>query len=295
MLMIYKSKSYQIFSMFNYLFLTIITFLCILPLIHVLAVSLSGSAAATANIVGLIPVDFTLDAYKKTIGNENFIRALGIGIYRVFLGTIVSMTLMTFAAYSLSKEDHDFKGRKYYVWFFVFTMLFSGGLVPSYIIVTKVGLMNSIWALILPVAVNAFNLILLLNFFRTAVPKSLEEAAYMDGAGHFRILFSIYLPVAIPALATVSLFTMVFHWNSWFDGMIYMTDSKKYPLSTFLQTIIVQQDYSKMSVDAETLRNLSQRTVKSAQIFIGALPMLIIYPFLQRYFVKGIVLGSEKE
>jgi len=293
--MIYKSKSYQIFSMFNYLFLTIITFLCILPLIHVLAVSLSGSAAATANIVGLIPVDFTLDAYKKTIGNENFIRALGIGIYRVFLGTIVSMTLMTFAAYSLSKEDHDFKGRKYYVWFFVFTMLFSGGLVPSYIIVTKVGLMNSIWALILPVAVNAFNLILLLNFFRTAVPKSLEEAAYMDGAGHFRILFSIYLPVAIPALATVSLFTMVFHWNSWFDGMIYMTDSKKYPLSTFLQTIIIQQDYSKMSVDAETLRNLSQRTVKSAQIFIGALPMLIIYPFLQRYFVKGIVLGSEKE
>ncbi|MBS4200076.1 carbohydrate ABC transporter permease [Bacillus sp. FJAT-49732] len=293
--MIYKSKSYQIFSVFNYVFLTIITFLCILPLIHVFAVSLSGSAAATANIVGLFPVDFTLDAYKKTIGNENFIRALGIGIYRVFLGTIVSMTLMTFAAYSLSKEDHDFKGRKYYVWFFVFTMLFSGGLVPSYIIVTKVGLINSIWALILPVAVNAFNLILLLNFFRTAVPKSLEEAAYMDGAGHFRILFSIYLPVAIPALATVSLFTMVFHWNSWFDGMIYMTDSRKYPLSTFLQTIIVQQDYSKMSVDAETLRNLSQRTVKSAQIFIGALPMLIVYPFLQRYFVKGIVLGSEKE
>src|SRR5690606_32020926 len=180
--MIYKSKSYKIFSVFNYVFLSIITFLCILPLIHVFAVSLSGSSAATANIVKLIPVDFTLDAYKKTIGNENFIRALGVGIYRVILGTIVSMTLMTFAAYSLSKEDHDFKGRKYYVWFFVFTMLFSGGLVPSYIIVTKVGLINSIWALVLPVAVNAFNLILLLNFFRTAVPKSLEEAAYMDGA-----------------------------------------------------------------------------------------------------------------
>src|SRR5690606_21466059 len=163
----------------------------------------------------------------------------------------------------------------------VFTMLFSGGLVPSYIVVTKVGLINSIWALILPMAVNAFNLILLLNFFRTAVPKSLEEAAYMDGAGHFRILFSVYLPIAVPAIATVSLFTMVMHWNSWFDGMIYMTDSKKYPLSTFLQTIIVQQDFSKMSVDAETLRNLSQRTVKSAQIFIGALPMLIVYPFLQ--------------
>lgn len=293
--MIYRTKAYVLFSVCNYIFLTLITFLCILPLIHVLAVSLSGSAAATANIVGLIPVDFTIDAYIKTIGNENFIRSLGIGIVRVALGTVVSMSLMTLAAYSLSKEDKEFKERKYYVWFFVITMLFSGGLVPSYIIVTKVGLINSIWALILPGAVNAFNLILLLNFFRTAVPKSLEEAAYMDGAGHFRILFNIYLPIAIPAIATVSLFTMVFHWNSWFDGMIYLTDARKYPLSTFLQTIIVQQDFSKLSVDAETLRNLSQRTVKSAQIFIGALPMLIIYPFLQRYFVKGIVLGSEKE
>ena len=124
------------------------------------------------------------------------------GIFRVILGTAVSMTLMTLAAFSLSKDDKDFKGRKYYVWFFVFTMLFSGGLVPSYIIVTKVGLTNSIWALVLPGAVSAFNLILLLNFFRTSVPKSLEEAAYIDGAGHFRILFSIYLPIAIPALAT---------------------------------------------------------------------------------------------
>ncbi|BDG47556.1 carbohydrate ABC transporter permease [Parageobacillus sp. KH3-4] len=290
-----KSLSYKIFTIFNYFILALIALLCILPLIHILAVSFSGSAAATANIVGLWPVDFTLDAYKKTIGNENFVRALFNSFLRVILGTSISMAFMLCAAYSLSKSDYDFKGRKIYMWFFVFTMLFHGGLVPTYMVVTKLGLTDTIWALVLPSAINAFNLILLVNFFRTSVPKSLEEAAIIDGANHFTIFWRIYLPISVPAIATISLFTIVFHWNSWFDGMIYMSNVKHYPLSTFLQTIIVQQDFSKMSVDAETLKNLSERTVKSAQIFIAALPMLIIYPFVQKFFVKGIVLGAEKE
>jgi putative aldouronate transport system permease protein len=290
-----KSLSYKIFTIFNYFILALSALLCILPLIHILAVSFSGSAAATANIVGLWPVDFTLDAYKKTIGNENFVRALFNSFLRVILGTSISMAFMLCAAYSLSKSDYDFKGRKIYMWFFVFTMLFHGGLVPTYMVVTKLGLTDTIWALVLPSAINAFNLILLVNFFRTSVPKSLEEAAIIDGANHFTIFWRIYLPISVPAIATISLFTIVFHWNSWFDGMIYMSNIKHYPLSTFLQTIIVQQDFSKMSVDAETLKNLSERTVKSAQIFIAALPMLIIYPFVQKFFVKGIVLGAEKE
>lgn len=290
-----KSLSYKIFTIFNYFILALSALLCILPLIHILAVSFSGSAAATANIVGLWPVDFTLDAYKKTIGNENFVRALFNSFLRVILGTSISMAFMLCAAYSLSKSDYDFKGRKIYMWFFVFTMLFHGGLVPTYMVVTKLGLTDTIWALVLPSAINAFNLILLVNFFRTSVPKSLEEAAIIDGANHFTIFWRIYLPISVPAIATISLFTVVFHWNSWFDGMIYMSNVKHYPLSTFLQTIIVQQDFSKMSVDAETLKNLSERTVKSAQIFIAALPMLIIYPFVQKFFVKGIVLGAEKE
>lgn len=290
-----KSLSYKIFTIFNYFILALIALLCILPLIHILAVSFSGSAAATANIVGLWPVDFTMDAYKKTIGNENFVRALFNSFLRVILGTSISMVFMLCAAYSLSKSDYDFKGRKIYMWFFVFTMLFHGGLVPTYMVVTKLGLTDTIWALVLPSAINAFNLILLVNFFRTSVPKSLEEAAIIDGASHFTIFWRIYLPISVPAIATISLFTIVFHWNSWFDGMIYMSNVKHYPLSTFLQTIIVQQDFSKMSIDAETLKNLSERTVKSAQIFIAALPMLIIYPFVQKFFVKGIVLGAEKE
>jgi putative aldouronate transport system permease protein len=293
--MYYNTKSYRIFTVFNYTFLTIAALLCLFPLIHILAVSLSGSAAATANIVKLWPVDFTIDAYEKTIANENFIRSLSISVTRVVIGTAVSMGLMLCAAYSLSKEEREFKGRKFYTWFFVFTMLFNGGLVPTYIIVTQLGLTDTIWALVLPTAINAFNLILLLNFFRTSVPKSLEEAAFIDGAGHFKIFLKIYLPISVPAIATISLFTMVFHWNSWFDGLIFMTDGGNYPLSTFLQTVIVQQDFSNMAVDAEMLRDLSQRTVQSAQIFIAALPMLIVYPFIQRYFVKGIVLGAEKE
>lgn len=289
------STPYRIFTIFNMLFLALLSFLCIAPLIHILAVSFSGPAAASANLVKLWPVNFTFDAYEQTFGNANFLRALGTGILRTVLGTVFAMTLMTLAAYALSKENTEFRGRTFYMWFFVFTMLLSAGLIPTYILVQKLGLVNSLWALILPPAINIFNMILLLNFFRVSVPKTLEEAAYMDGAGHFRTVFSIYLPISLPAIATVSLFTMVGHWNSWFDGMIYMTDTKNYPLATFLQTIIVQQDMNQLNVSAEDMELLSDRTVRASQVFIGAAPILLVYPFLQRYFVKGIVMGSVKE
>ncbi|MEH7180204.1 carbohydrate ABC transporter permease [Neobacillus vireti] len=291
----YKSVPYTIFTIFNYTFLALLGIICVLPLIHILAVSFSGSAPANANLVTFFPIEFTLDAWEKTLGNERFLRSLWNGIFRTVLGTAISLFCITLAAYALSKEDHEFKGRKLYVYFFIFIMLFHGGLIPSYILIQKLGLINTIWALVLPTAINVFNMILLMNFFRTGVPKTLEEAAIIDGASHFKILFQIYLPISMPAIATVGLFTMVSQWNSWFDGLIYMTDAMKYPLSTFLQTVIVQQDLSQMNVDPEELKNLSERTSKSAQIFIGALPILLVYPFLQKYFVKGIVLGSVKE
>lgn len=271
-----------------------ISILCLIPLIHVLAVSFSGKAAANANLVGLIPVDFTFDAYAKTIANENFIRSIWVTLQRTVIGTVFSMIVIILAAYALSKENSNFKRRNVYVWIFVFTMLFSGGLVPMYILIQKLNLMNTIWVLILPGAVSVWNLILLLNFFR-AVPKEMEEAAFIDGAGHFRTLLSIYLPVSLASIATLSLFTLVGHWNSWFDGLLFMTNHKNYPLATFLQSVIVQQDFSKVTVRPEDLENISQRTVKAAQIFIGMAPILIIYPFLQKFFVKGIVLGAVKE
>lgn len=204
------------------------------------------------------------------------------------------MVIMLITAFPLSKEDISFKGRSLYTWFFVFTILFSGGLIPSYILIQKLGLMNTIWALILPGALSVWNVILMMNFFR-GLPKELEEAAYLDGAGHIKTLILVYVPLSLPAIATLSLFTMVYQWNSWFDGMIYMSDIKNYPLASLLQTIIVQQDLSKINVDPSMLENISQRTVRAAQIFIGALPILMVYPFLQRFFVKGIVIGAVKE
>jgi putative aldouronate transport system permease protein len=290
----HKSIPYRIFQVFNYAFLLLLALLCITPLVHVLAVSFSSSGPATANIVKLWPVDFTFEAYTKTLDNSNFSRALLVSFERTILGTVISMVVIFLAAYALSKENTSFKGRTLYAWFFVFTMLFNGGLVPWYIMIQKMHLMNTIWALVLPSALNVWNLILMMNFFRT-VPRDLEEAALIDGANHFTTLMRIYVPISMPAIATISLFTMVFHWNSWFDGLILINDYRNYPLATFLQTIIVQQDFSKISIDPSEVVNISERTVKAAQIFISALPILLVYPFLQRYFVKGMVLGAVKE
>ncbi|MFC7680399.1 carbohydrate ABC transporter permease [Paenibacillus sp. GCM10028914] len=292
--MYYKTKGYRIFSIVNYTFLGILSLLCILPIIHILAVSFSSMAPASANLVSFWPIGFTTDAYVKTFGNTNFINSLLVSVKRTIIATVVGMVIMLITAFPLSKEDTIFKGRSIYTWFFVFTILFSGGLIPSYILVHKLGLMDTIWALVLPGALSVWNIILMMNFFR-GLPKELEEAAYLDGAGHIKTLILVYVPLSLPAIATLSLFTMVYQWNSWFDGMIYMSDIKNYPLASLLQTIIVQQDLSKINVDPSMLENISQRTVRAAQIFIGALPILLVYPFLQRFFVKGIVLGAVKE
>lgn len=289
----YRSTGYTIFTIWNTIFLSLLSIICVLPLIHVLALSFSSRAAATANIVNFWPIGFTTDAYVKTLSNTAFLQSLWIGIERTVLGTVISMVVITMAAYSLSKTSHKFPGRQIYIWVFVFTMLFSGGLIPSYILVSKLHLMDTIWALVLPTAVSVWNMILMLNFFRT-IPQDLEEAAHIDGAGHLRVLWSVFLPVSMPSIATLSLFTMVFHWNSWFDGMIYMSNPKGYPLATFLHSMIVSDNLSRVGVTLESIDNFSNRTIKSAQIFIGALPILLVYPFLQKYFVKGIVLGSVK-
>mgnify|MGYP000930961188 CR=1 FL=1 len=290
----FRTPGYRAFTILNYAILSLAGAMCILPMIHILAVSFSASAPANSHLVGLWPKGFNTDSYAKTIDNVNFLRALVIAVIRTALGTAITMTVITLGGYALSKDNRYFRSRTAYSWFFVFTMLFNGGVVPSYILIRNLQLMDTIWALVLPGAVQVFNMILLMNFFRTT-PKELEEAAFIDGAGHFRILTLVYLPLALPALATLSLFSIVGNWNAWFDGLLYINDYRNYPLATFLQTIIVQQDFNKITPDINELKNISQRTVKAAQIFIGMLPVLVVYPYLQRYFVKGIVLGAIKE
>ncbi len=292
--MYHKNPSYRTFYYFNLAALIAVSVLCILPMLHIFAVSLSGKSAAEANLVLFLPIDFNLESYAKTFENPNFASAIGTSALRAVIGTMLGMLVTITAAFSLSRSPAEFRMRIVYVWFFLFIMIFDAGLVPNYLLIEKVGLVNSFWVLIIPGLVNVWNMILMMNFFR-ALPKELDEAAIVDGATSFRILFSVYLPISLPAIATISLFTMVGHWNSWFDGMLYMRSKEQWPLATLLQSIVVVQDFSKTGITPEDLELLSNRSVKAAQIFIAMLPILAVYPFLQRFFVKGIVLGAVKE
>lgn len=291
--MYHKTFGYRIFSVANTSLLSVVGIICILPLIHVLAVSLSSTAAATGNLVTLWPIGFNLDNYEKTFSSAFFLKALWISSARTIVGTAFSMLLCLLAAYSMSKDDSVFRSRTFYAWFFVVTILFNGGLIPSYIAVVETGIQNTLWALILPGAVAVFNVVLMMNFFR-GIPKELEEASQIDGASHLRTLFYIFVPISMPSIATLSLFSMVGHWNSWFDGLIYM-DATKQPLATLIQSLVATLDLTRINLNPEDIKNLSQRGLRSTQIFLGALPILVAYPFLQKYFVKGMTLGSVKE
>lgn len=289
------SVSRKIFCVCNYTFLICMAIICIVPVLNILALSFSSSTAINAGKVSLWPVDFSLDAYKYVIQNQAFLRSLGVSVVRVLLGSAVNMFICILTAYPLSKDKEQFTRRNWFANFFVITMLIGGGLVPTYIVVSATGLINSIWALILPIAVPVYNIILLQNFYR-GIPRELEEAAFIDGAGIWRTLFTIYVPLSTPALATILLFVAVDHWNAWFDGLIYMNDASKYPLQSYLQTIVIDQTLTanKSAQEMEILMNVSARNLNAAQIFIAMVPIVIVYPFLQKYFTKGIVLGSVK-
>jgi putative aldouronate transport system permease protein len=288
------SRGQKIFNVFNVIFLLAAALSCVLPIVHIFALSLSSNNAASAGFVKLWPVQPNFNSYDYVFKRAQFWRSFVISIERVGLGVFINMLLTILIAYPLSKESHRFKARTAYVWVFFFTSLFSGGLIPGYMLVYSLKLIDTLWVLVLPGAVPVFNVILLLNFFRQ-LPIELEEAALIDGASHWRILWRIYVPTSTPALATLVLFCAVGHWNSWFDGMIFMNRPEHYPLQSYLQSVIVMRDLSLVGSDAwRDLMQISDRTVKAAQIFMGALPILMVYPFLQRYFVKGIVLGSVK-
>lgn len=283
----------KVFKVFNYFLLTVTGLICLVPFVHVVALSLSDNAAVMAGAVKLWPVNLTLQPYDYVLNRDAFWDSFLITLQRVAIGGALNVFLVVLLAYPLSKSYDKFRFRTMYAWIFLFTMLFNGGLIPNYILIKQLNLMDMIWALILPGAVAVFNIVLMLNFFRQ-VPEELEDAAFIDGAGHWRTLWQIYVPVSLPAIATITLFSIVSHWNAWFDGLIYMR-SENYPLQSYLQTIVIKFDFTTMSAsEAEKIANLNNRAVKSAQMVIGAIPILMVYPFLQKYFVSGIKLGSVK-
>jgi putative aldouronate transport system permease protein len=285
----------RVFTVFNYILITMIALTCLLPMLNLLAISLSSSSAVSTGKVGLWPMDFTLESYSFMAAKPAFFQSMRVSGLRILLAVPLSMVISILAAYPLSRQNHEFKARKYYIWVFIIPMMFYGGLIPSYMVVRNTGLIDSIWALVLPAAINVFNIVLLMNFFRS-IPKEMEEAASIDGAGHVRVLLKVVLPVSSPVLATVLLFFVVNHWNAWFDGLIYMNSPSKYPLQTYLQTQVVNRALMALEAmrDIRHMSNISDRTGKSAQVFLAAIPVLAVYPFLQKYFTTGIVIGSVK-
>ena len=284
----------RLFDGFNYVFLIFFALLCLAPMVHIFAVSLSGRAPATAGFVSFWPIDFTLENYQEVMGSRTFFRSFVISVLRVLTGTSLNMFLIILTAYPLSKSPRAFRGRTLFMWFFVFAMLFNGGLIPLFLVVRNLGLLNTLGSLILPGALPIFSMILMMNFFRS-VPKELEESAFIDGASHWRVLWHIYIPLSLPAIATLTLLAAVNHWNAWFDALIYMTDTANYPMQTYLRTIVVELDLTNVGIDPRDLQRLSDRAIRGAQIVVATVPILIVYPFLQRYFISGIRLGAVKE
>ncbi|MFB5511568.1 carbohydrate ABC transporter permease [Enterococcus casseliflavus] len=283
-----------------YVIVILLTLSCLVPLLNVLSLSLSSSQAAAGNQVGLWPVDFTWAAYERIINDTQFWRSFGISVFRVFVALILNLVMIVTLAYPLSKSKKVFRTRRLFMGLMVFAMLFNGGMIPTYLIVRNLGLINSVWSLILPGAVPIGSVILVMNFFR-GVPKSLEESALLDGANAFDVLRKIYIPISLPSLATVSLFSIVGSWNDFFGGLIYMTKIENYPLMTYIQSLSVNiaetlQNASGMtSEQLQSLLAVSDRNLNAAKIIVAIVPLLVIYPFLQKYFVQGIVVGAVKE
>lgn len=289
-----KHWSSRIFVVFNYFFIGFLALSCLVPLIHIFAISLSSSAAATGGLVVLWPVDFTLESYAYVARRAAFWHSMLVSVERVIVGVGINMVFCVVCAYPLSKDKDQFRFRTLYSWYFFLTMLVSGGLIPLYMVIRQTGLIGTFWALVIPGAVPVYNIILLLNFFRQT-PRELEEAAIIDGASQWRIMWQIFVPTSTAALATVALLSTVYHWNEWFNGILYMSNPDQYPLQSYLRTIVIDMKLTNMGAnDWQALALVSDKTVKCAQIFLASLPILLVYPFLQRYFVKGMVLGSVK-
>jgi len=292
----YRSPARTAFIILNGIILSVAGLTCILPFIHMLATSFSHSSVVAAGRVSFWPIDFSTASYEYAFRGGKFFPALWISVQRVLLGGALNLLLIFFTAYPLSKGRDKVAGRHIYAGFFVFTMIFNGGLIPTYILVTGLGLINSMWALVLPYGLSVFSIVIMMNFMR-GLPEELEESARIDGAGVFSVMFRILLPLLTPSIATVGLFSIVWHWNDWFSGLIYMQNTSSYPLQTYLRTLVVRMDDILRTARgdyARILQMMNARTGRAAQLFLGMIPVLAAYPFLQKYFTTGLVLGSVK-
>ncbi|MFC9776453.1 carbohydrate ABC transporter permease [Paenibacillus chitinolyticus] len=284
--------SEKLFHLINYTLFILFGLATLLPFLNLISKSLSDESAVISGQVSLFPIGFQLSTYAYVLQDQMFLNSFKISITITVVGTLLSLFLTTITAYPLSKTR--LRGRKWLLLAFIFTMLFSGGLIPMYLLMQNLNLVNTLPALFLPAMVNVYNMLIIKNYFE-GLPESLEESAKMDGASNLRILFSIMLPLSMPVLATIGLFFAVYFWNDYFAAMIYITNPSLKPMQLFLKELLISStgDFLRNN-NLDSSMNTTPQSIQAASILLATLPILLVYPFLQKYFVKGVLVGSVK-
>jgi len=293
-----KSLVSRIRVVIIYFVILLLTVLCVFPVWNMVCMSFSSAVAVSANWVKLWPVDFTLEAYIKIVEDSQFWRSFGISVLRVVIALIIQLVFVALMAYPLSQSEQYFYKRNLCMKFFLITMLFNGGMVPTYMLIKELEMLDTIWSLVLPTAIQTGNVILVLNFFRR-IPASLEEAAIVDGANPFQVLLKVFLPISKPIMATMALYVIVQHWNDFMTGKLYIMKFRNYPLMSYIQSIQINlAEAAKAGItgdDLAALQKVSGKNLNAAKVVVTMLPLLMVYPFLQKYLIIGITMGSVKE
>ena len=287
-----KNWSNRLFNTVNYSLLTLVSLITIIPFVYIVSMSFASPEEVAKGGLLLFPSKFTLGAYKYIFSTDTMVRSILISIYITVFGTLINLLLTSFTAYPLAKAT--LRGRRTILLMVLITMLFSGGLIPTYFVVKAFGMINTYWSLMIPSAISAFNLIVLKNFFQQ-IPDSLVDSAKIDGCNDVGILFRIILPLSMPAMATFGLFYAVGHWNTFFNAVMYMNDAEKFPVQVVLrQIVLLSQDQIGNTTSQQDPTDYLPQTIRMASIVVATVPIVLVYPFLQKHFAKGVLLGSVK-
>lgn len=289
-----KSTSRILFEIVNIILMILLVVITLYPFLYVLAASFSDESAVLQGSISIIPSGFNLNAYKAVLNYPSIWTSYKNTILYTVVGTAINLVMTICGAYPLSRKD--FYGKSVFTFFITFTMFFSGGLIPTFLVIQKLKLIDTFWVIVLPGAISTWNMIVMRTFFQ-GIPDSLEEAAIIDGCNDIQVLWNIVLPLSVPSLMTIGMFYAVGHWNSYFSALIYLKDASRYPLQLTLRQIVLQNQVNDLLAQSGVMEDtgrLMAETVKYATIIVSVIPILLVYPFIQKYFVKGVMVGSIK-
>lgn len=275
-----------------YLFLIVCGLATLLPLANILSKAISDESAVISGKVGIIPVGFQLNTMKYVVSSSQFLHSIGISLLITVVGTFLAILITALTAYPLSKRH--LPGISFIMLLFIFTMMFNGGIIPNYLLMKQLHLINNLWSIMLPALISVFNMLVIKSYYES-LPEALEESAKMDGARNFTILFKIIIPLSVPVIATIALFYAVYFWNDYFHPMLYINDAGLKPLQLYLRDIVMDADSSNaMNKSVDDMMNVSPEGIRAATVIASIIPMLLVYPYLQKHFVKGVLIGSVK-